>query len=125
MIGGQRPADSAEACASSSARSGMKTPVVSEGLPTMASNAARVNELKVGTRRVYHRGQVQNRWYGSFLPKRQNGHRLPPGTHRLATDWVIVPPVWTTRRAALRDSGAVVLPKASVDTLSIPLRMYA
>ena len=67
MIGGHLPADSAEACASSSARSGMKTPVVSEGLPTMASNAARMKAPKVETRRVYHRGQVQNRWYGSVL----------------------------------------------------------
>ena len=65
MIGGQHPADSAEACASSRARSGMKTPVVREGLPTMASKAARVKVPKVETRRVYPRGQDQNRWYGS------------------------------------------------------------
>jgi hypothetical protein len=38
------------------------TPVVRDGLPTMASNAARVKVPMVAVRILYHLGQVQDRW---------------------------------------------------------------
>ena len=52
---------------------------------------------------MYHRAHFQKRWKGSSLPNLEKGQIGLPGILRVATDWVI-PPVWTTRKAAFLDS---------------------